>query len=238
MPKSKYQDIYEDLKEKIEKGIYKKQELLPSENELLIEYDCSRNTVRRAVTDLAQIGYVQAQKGKGVRVIYQPVNHSLFMLGGIETLSEASLRNEFDYETKVRIFSEMIVDKKTAQKTGFETGQEIYFIERIRYINGKPLIIDHSYFLKSIVPQLDKVICEKSIYEYLEKKLKISISTTKRIFSFHLADEKDRELLELEGFNSIVCVSNSTYTKEGIMFEYTQSRHAPKNFQFFETAVR
>ena len=49
MPKSKFEHIYRDLKEKIESEEYPYMELLPSENQLIEVYDCSRNTVRRAI---------------------------------------------------------------------------------------------------------------------------------------------------------------------------------------------
>lgn len=59
MPKAKYGQIYRDLKEKIETGFYSYQEMLPSEHGLVLEYDCSRNTVRRALAELTAEGYVQ-----------------------------------------------------------------------------------------------------------------------------------------------------------------------------------
>ena len=71
MPKSKYQDIYKNLKQKIENEEFQYQELLPSENSLIQIYDCSRNTVRRAISQLVTDGYVQTMQGKGVRNIFQ-----------------------------------------------------------------------------------------------------------------------------------------------------------------------
>ena len=69
MPKSKYESIYKDLKQKIEEEEYPYQELLPSENQLVQTYNCSRNTIRRAVSRLVTVGYVQTLQGKGVRNI-------------------------------------------------------------------------------------------------------------------------------------------------------------------------
>ncbi|WP_347559810.1 GntR family transcriptional regulator [Clostridium sp. AM58-1XD] len=43
----KYEEIYKDLKNRIESGEYEYQELIPSENTMVTEYSCSRNTVRR-----------------------------------------------------------------------------------------------------------------------------------------------------------------------------------------------
>ena len=58
MPKAKYEGIYHSLKKRIEAQDYPYQSLLPSENTLIEEYDCSRNTVRRALAELVDDGYV------------------------------------------------------------------------------------------------------------------------------------------------------------------------------------
>ena len=64
MPKSIYEDIYRDLKQKIENNTFSYQELLPPENNLIQIYGCSRNTLRRAVALLVNDGYVQTMQGK------------------------------------------------------------------------------------------------------------------------------------------------------------------------------
>ena len=80
MPKSKYETIYKDLKQKIEEEEYAYQELLPSENQLVQSYNCSRNTIRRAVSRLVMDGYVQTMQGKGVRNIYRPVEQAAYTI--------------------------------------------------------------------------------------------------------------------------------------------------------------
>lgn len=93
MPKAKYHDIYRDLKQKIEDEEYAYQDFLPSENSLIQTYHCSRNTIRRAISQLVSDGYVQTMQGKGVRNIYLPVSPTYYTIGGIESFKEASLRN-------------------------------------------------------------------------------------------------------------------------------------------------
>ena len=80
MPKAKYEGIYRSIKKRIEAQDYPYQSLLPSENTLIAEYACSRNTVRRALAELVADGYVQTMQGRGVRVIYQPVGKTTFTL--------------------------------------------------------------------------------------------------------------------------------------------------------------
>ena len=92
MPKSVFQDIYRELKLKIENGSYPYQSFLPSEAELTDEYACSRSSIRRALGMLARDGYVQSQQGKGVRVIRNPqlLDHTGY--NGLETFNELAAR--------------------------------------------------------------------------------------------------------------------------------------------------
>ena len=112
MPKAKYTHIYKDLKEKIETEAYSYQEMLPSENTLVLEYDCSRNTVRRAISELTADGYVQPLHGKGVRNIFRPVEQAAFTVGGIESFKESSVRTKREGSTQVLQFAEIPADEK------------------------------------------------------------------------------------------------------------------------------
>ncbi|MBS5063064.1 MAG: trehalose operon repressor [Hungatella hathewayi] len=238
MASAKYGRIYAELRDRIEQGEYGYQELLPSENTLVGEFDCSRNTVRRAIQNLADDGYVQSIHGKGVRIIYQPYEQSEFMLSGIESLKEAVARNKKEYTTKVVCFAELQVDEKIHARTTFPIGEEIYYIQRVRYIDGKALIIDHNYFLKLVVRELTPEIAERSVYEYMEQVLGETIVTTKRKMTVERQTEIDGKYLDLKDYNCLAVVSSMTYNAEGVMFEYTQSRHRPDCFVFYDTAHR
>ena len=93
MPAQKYTAIYKDLKEKIEEGLYAPQSILPSENILTARYGVSRNTIRRAIAQLADESYVQSIHGKGVVVIYRKAQANMFSFDVIESMKEAAARN-------------------------------------------------------------------------------------------------------------------------------------------------
>lgn len=238
MPKAKYDFIYKDLKNKIEDGEYGFQELLPSENHLILTYGCSRNTIRRAVSALVTDGYVQTMQGKGVRVIFEPTQQTSFTLGGIESFKESALRNHQTYKTKVIYFAELTADEKIAKKTGFAVNSQLYYLQRLHYLDNKALILNHNYFLKDVVPFLTPEIGENSIYEYLENILHVSIVTSKRIMTIEKMTQIDEKYLELGDYNCLAVVSSQTYNSDGIMFEYTQSRHRPDYFRFQDNATR
>ena len=238
MPKAKYDEIYADLKRAVEEGIYPYGTLMPSENTLVTQYDCSRNTIRRALAGLGEDGYVQPIHGKGVRVIYQPAERASFTVGGIESFQETARRNRLEAVTQVVQFSVVTVDEALAKKSGFPIGEEVYYIERVRRLDRKPLILDINVFLRSLVPGLTVEIAERSIYAYIEQKLGMQIVTSKRTITVDRATPEDERLLDLGDYNCLAVVSGQTFNSDGVMFEYTQSRHQPDYFSFHDTATR
>lgn len=238
MPKAKYDEIYVDLKRAVEAGTYVYGSLLPSENTLITQYDCSRNTIRRALAGLAEDGYIQPIHGKGVRVIYQPMERASFTVGGIESFQESARRNKLQIVTKVIQFSVVTVDERLARESGFSIGETVYYIQRVRYLDGKALILDTNMLLKSLIPGLTAEIAEHSIYAYIEKELGMQIVTSKRNITVERATAQDEQLLELVDYNCLAVVSSQTFNSDGVMFEYTQSRHQPDYFSFHDTATR
>lgn len=240
MPKSIYETIYQDLKKKIEENTFAYQELLPSENTLIQKYDCSRNTLRRAVARLVTDGYVQTMQGKGVRNIYRPIDQTAFTIGEIESFKESAKRNGQHSSTRVLLFTELTITEKQAAVTGFPAKALVWYLQRLHYLDGLPLIINHNYFLQEAVPGLTKEIAEHSVYDYLENELHMTIVNSKRVMTVEKITEIDEKYLHLntEDYNCMAVVSSQTYNSDGIMFEYTQSRHRPDYFRFYENAVR
>ena len=238
MPKAKYEGIYHSIKKRIEAQDYPYQSLLPSENTLIEEYACSRNTARRALAELVADGYVQTMQGRGVRVIYQPVGKTTFSIGGIETFQETARRNHLHAVTKVTKFETVIADECFAAKSGFSAGDELWSIERVRYLDGKALILDVNYFLKEFVPGLTPQIAANSIYDYIENTLGMQIITSKRRITVEHATARDEKLLDMDSYDCVAVVVNQTFNASGLLFEYTQSRHQPDYFSFQDIATR
>ena len=238
MPAAKYDVIYESLRKAIEDQEYPYQSTLPSEHQLVQLYDCSRNTVRRAIAELGEQGYVQSVHGKGVLVLYRRQEQTQFSIGGVESMKEAAARNGQTLRTKVIYFTELVVDEALAAKTGFAEGSEIYYTQRVRYLDGEALILDHNYFLKDVVRGLSAKLAEGSVYEYMEQTLGETIVTTRRRYTVERAAELDLRYMDLNGYNCLMVVNNQTFNKDGVMFEYTDSRHRPDRFVFYELAQR
>lgn len=236
--KSIYYDIYKDLRDRIIAGEYPYQTYIPSENVLVKRYECSHNTLRKGLAVLRMHGFTQPIPGKGVLVIWRPIRRANFTLGGIETFKEAVRRNNLTSKTKVRLFEKVIASRALAKATGFEPGEELLHIERVRIVDGLALVYDRNYLLAELVPGLTPEIVSDSIYAYIENELGMTITTSNREITMEYAMAEDRDALDLLDFDMVAVVTGHTFNSAGVMFESTSSRHRPDFFSFHNTATR
>lgn len=236
--KSIYYEIFESLRNRIEDGEFVVGSFIPSEAVLVEEYECSHNTLRKALSVLRLHGYVQPIQGKGVKVIWKPDQRTRFLLGGIESFAEAAARTGVQATTEVASFELVEVDAPMSQASGFAIGEQAYRVERVRRLNGMALIYDINYFLASVVRDLSPQIVEDSVYLYLENALGVQVTTSQRTIQVEHATRRDEQLMDLLDYSMVVVVTNHTFNQDGIMFETTFSRHRPDYFTFHDTAVR
>lgn len=130
-----YYEIYGDLREKTMPGVYPYQSYIPSELQLVEEYECSHNTVRKAISVLTLHGFVQPIRGKGVVVIWQPRQRTRFELGGIETFQEAAKRCGLEANTRVRLFEHVIATREIAIATQDSWRGRSWFISSVSVVS-------------------------------------------------------------------------------------------------------
>ena len=236
MPKIKFDQIYETLKDNILNDRYP-EHMLPREVELAEEFQCSRNTIHRAIAQLNDEGYVQSIKGKGTVILQAlPIQNDRFFLNLRSYGSTPAITqyHKADVATSVMAFREMTVDEEISSFTGFQPGIEVYYIQRLRYLDNKPLLLDVNYFRKDVVTGLNVNIAQKSIYNYITNTLHKKILAARRIVRIKKAEEKDKEYLSLGDYDCVGVIYNYVYINDGTLFEYTESHFVPDNFGFSE----
>lgn len=236
MPKIKFNQIYETLKDNILNDRYP-EHMLPREVELAEEFQCSRNTIHRAIAQLNDEGYVQSIKGKGTVILQAlPIQNDRFFLNLRSYGSTPAITqyHKADVATSVMAFREITVDEEISSFTGFQPGTEVYYIQRLRYLDNKPLLLDVNHFRKDVVTGLNVNIAQKSIYDYITNTLHKKILAARRIVRIKKAEEKDKEYLSLGDYDCVGVIYNYVYINDGTLFEYTESHFVPDNFGFSE----
>lgn len=231
----KYVTIYEDIANKINSKEWLANDMLPSENELAVEFDTSRETVRKALNLLSQNGYIQKIQGKGSMIL--DVHKFSFPVSGIVSFKELATNLNLKSMTHVESLGYVGDNDPVYRKLNAENNR-IWGTKRVREISGEKIILDKDYFSEQFVPILTEEICKKSIYEHIENELGLTIGfAQKEIVVEELTDE-DRALLDVEGYSLIVVIKSLVYLEDASLFQYTESRHRPDKFRFIDFARR
>lgn len=234
---TKFDLVYQDLKQKIDAGTYATDTLLPSENALASLYGASRDTIRKALTKLRDQGFIQSQKGRGSVVINR--QQYVFPVSGVISYKELSQRLNFQTSTTVIENSQTVLPTAAFKALDPQVKvQPVTRLVRLRTVNGEPAIIDIDYIACSVVPTIPQAVAEDSLYAYLEGQLHLTIAYAKKEITVEPATAQDQQLLHLDANASIVVVKSVTSLEDTTAFQYTESRHRADRFRFQEFARR
>ncbi len=159
-------------------------------------------------------------------------------LSEIKTAGELNKRSKHQIQTELT--SLYIVQGQDDLMSTLEVDDKVdfYRVSRVRTIDGERLEYEISYFDRRVVPYLSKEIAESSIYRYLEKELKLTISHSRREISFRFANEEEKQLMDLADFEMVVVVTSVTYLSNGQAFQYGTISYRPDKVSFVSMAKR
>ena len=232
---SKYKEVYNDIREKITNGTFKAREFLESESELARKYSYSKDTIRKALSMLELDGYIQKIKGKNSMVLEN--GRFKNSLSNLRTSKELNKIENIDIATNL-VELDVVSGIKEIMDI-FEVSEDVSFykVSRIR-LDGEALEYETTYFDRRIVPFLDKKIAENSTYDYLEKKLHLKISHSRREIKFRYATEDEQKYMDLKDFNAVIVIESHTYLSNGTLFQYGVNSYRPDKFVFSTVAKR
>jgi GntR family transcriptional regulator len=170
-----YARIASILRSKIVGGVWSVGDLIPTIEELSVEYGAAKITIRQAVRLLANEGLLQSFRGRGTFVSGIPTD---FPQGKVNRIVEA--RSE--YQKRFKSLARTTVTKIPPllnYGTGIATGSFKY-IRRLHYAGKRPLFVIDLYIDKSMSDRLsmdwENIV---SVVHFLnKKKIEIEVETT------------------------------------------------------------
>ena len=234
---SKYKQVYNDIKGKIDTRFYKRNTELPSENDLVREYGYSKDTIRKALSLLELDGYIQKIKGKNSLILGHGRIKNNY-LGNIKTSVELNIDGKYEIKTNLESLYIIQGDRKIMDIFGANESNDFYRVSRSRTINGERLEYEVSYFDRSLVPFLNKDIAENSIYKYLETELGLNITHSRREISFRYATDEEKQHMDLGVYDMVAVVESITYLSNGNILQYGVLSYRPDKFTFVTMAKR
>jgi GntR family transcriptional regulator len=151
---AKYQQIADRLRDQITGGVLAPDDRLPSEPELVRQYDASRNTVRLALALLTNQGLVVTRQGLGtfVQVPAKPFTALLSRVTGQPSGHHASTAlpvvgpDPSQPETVRFLVETMPASDSVAEKLRIQPGALVIVRRTSQNIDGVPWLLLNSYF--------------------------------------------------------------------------------------------
>lgn len=243
---NKYSNVplYSQLKnlivQKIESGEYQGECRIPSEQELCEQYDISRPTVRQAISELTNNGYLYKEKGKGTFVSKSKCKVDIKKYNGFtDSVLDSQEPGQHDIlSLRVVKHSEVLFLESV-----FGSQNEPHNIEfaEIKYVTTEKssvLSYNTSYIPLMLFPNLiDDIKAKKPSYDILRGKYPLLPVRTKSSLEIVFTDQSDAQYLQVQPGLPLIKVQNILYSKSGQPVEYIIAKYrADKCKLIFESS--
>jgi GntR family transcriptional regulator len=211
----KYAQVVAEIKKRIERGIYPPGSLLPSEHQLVAEFEVSRPTIVRSLATLRQDGWIDTQQGKGSFVRGRPAltdaertrpAHDLM------ELPEAELSGEL-VQAGVKLAPQHI-----SALLGLEPGARAFVRQRLLTDDGEPVELASAWLPLEVASGTDLAspdLLGESIRHHLQARKKIRLDHAVEQITARSPRGEETELLALAPGSPVLSVIVTAYDATG-----------------------
>lgn len=203
-----YQQLQESLLNDILKGVFPPGSKLPTEHELSTIYHVSRVTVRKALQLLEDQEYIDRKVGKGTYVAEKKLQRSF--TGTIRSFT--LMCEEMGMKTSAKMTYKKLLppDKKQQELMELLPGQQVIAIERIRYADGQPVMIERDYFSDDFRFLLSEDLESNSIYELIRQKKNLVFTQADRTIDIIFSNHAESKMLSIRQGYPLLRICSTT----------------------------
>ena len=209
-----YMRVKNEIKADILNHKYQVGERIPSEAELIRIYGVSRITVRRAIQELADEDLLTKIHGSGTFVSAPKHNRHVV---GIHSFTTDCLDSGIVPRTRILALNIVKATEADAKVIKVAPGEKIVYLERLRYADDEPVIIERDYFPFRFSSMLWETSASlQSITHLLEDKFNLKVGSFDATIEISIPFKQDAKLLELRSNTPVLLVRGCTYDTDGI----------------------
>lgn len=166
-----YQQVIDIIKNEINSGAYKAGARIPNEFELAENYKVGRVTVRRAIEELVQQGYLTKRQGKGTFVNAPKLKRKIRQKDDVQSFSDACRVNGMEPGACVISRKILPADSTEAQFFGVPVGTDLICVERVRTADGVPVMLENNIYVYEDNAYLSTApLSNQSIFEFVRNR--------------------------------------------------------------------
>lgn len=209
-----YLQIENIIKDRILHGVYPLGTYIPPEPELEAEFNVSKITVRNAIKELAQQGYLEKSSGKGTKVIR---NTSASKLSKWKRFTEVLV--DEGHQIQKQLLQVTVISNEEGTEPYRLFGERCLFIERIYKLNDQPYI-HYTHYLTARMEEVElSDLDNQSLYGLLEEQ-HIALERFRDEFAVGKAPAHVEKILGVPEHTPLLKRSRYSYDEQGDVIEY------------------
>ena len=232
-----YEQLRNILRGRIETGDWATGDRLPSEAELCDTFRVSRTVVRQALQELSYEGLIKRRKGKGSFVVRPKISEQLVqkLTGFYQDMVEQG----HTPVTKVLALRTVPASTAIAGHLNIGLGAQVTEIERLRSVDGVPIVLVTTYIPDALCPGLiHEDLNNQSLYEMLEARYQLVVARGRRTIQAVLADGGQAKLLGIAKGAPLLRLDSTSFLSDGRGLEYYVAYHRGDRSQFEVELIR
>ncbi len=234
----RYQQIADDLLEKLRNGTHPVGSMLPTEVELSGQYSVSRYTVREALRLLEAMGLVDRRQGAGTTVAASDPDERF-----VQEMTSVDELLQYPENTRLYVISAKYVEtgEALAERLGCARGETWQQIDTVRRVTATAApICTTTIFVRSeyggILDDIGTV--PEPVYAQVQKRFDLQLARVGIDLSAGPVGEARAELLEVEPHAPALLIMRRYLDAKGRIFEVSESCHPAARFTYRLTLRR
>jgi GntR family transcriptional regulator len=227
--------LYDQLKAILLQDIRRREsgEILPTEKEIGEQFSVSRQTVRLAMKELTQEGYLVRVAGRGTFVaIHKVVRDNSWAL---ENFNQEMHQYGIEPETQILNLEVLPGSEIINRRLGLDPAAKVLFLCRLRFADGWPLVALNSYLPYDKVMGLEnqkKILERTSLHAYITSKYHYNFKNAYRSVEALPAPNREAEILKILPGSPILYSETVWQVAEGFAVEYVREWYRGDRSQF------
>jgi GntR family transcriptional regulator len=197
--------------------------MLPSEAELCKQYDVSRTTIRKALTDLNQEGLIYSYQGKGTFVAPKKMQSNwVIQSGGFY----ADMK-ERGFQVRMQVLEHTLTLADHEIQTQLHLGEDkrVFKLVRLRFVDDMPFDTCTNYVPAGLFPKIEEEdFSQQSLYSLMRSKYGIVLDHGTRLLEADAATREEARLLQIQPHTPLLVMRSTMYDVRGFPVEHGIAR--------------
>jgi GntR family histidine utilization transcriptional repressor len=222
-----HQRIFDDIETRIMDGTWQPGQRIPFEHELEQQYGCSRMTVNKALTALADRGMIVRKRRAGSFVAPPQIDRTVMEIQDIGADARTA-----GHEYSFQILSSKVerLNASEAVKLGEDSGKELLRLTCLHIVDHKPHAIEHRIIMLETVPRARfETFDTKPPGSWLLEQ--VPWSEAKHVIKAVAADTATAKMLDMQKGEPCLVLSRQTW-QGGKTVTFAEIIHPGDRYQF------